>query len=143
MTNTLGWAEQIRTTGVVRAAYANAASAVIDLDDIAAVAARVLLEDEHVGQKYTLTGPEAVRRVDLVRLIGEAIGRDLRFEELTYAEAIKELEPSMGEYAAWYLDGMDALVDHPQPVSPWVERITRRPGTSFATWAAKNADAFR
>jgi uncharacterized protein YbjT (DUF2867 family) len=143
MTNSLGWAEQIRTTGVVRAAYANAATAVIDLDDIAAVAARVLLEDGHVGQKYTLTGPEAVKRIDLVRQIGASIGRDLRFEELTYAEAIKELEPSMGEYAAWYLDGMDALVDHPQPVSPWVERITRRPGTTFATWAAKNADAFR
>jgi hypothetical protein len=78
-----------------------------------------------------------------VRLIGEAIGRPLRFEELTYEEAIKDLEPRMGEYAAWYLDGMDALVAHPQPVSPWFERIVGRPGTSFATWAIKNAAAFR
>jgi uncharacterized protein YbjT (DUF2867 family) len=142
MTNTFMWADQIRATGVVRAAYANAATAVIDLDDIAAVAARVLLDDGHYGRRYLLTGPEAVKRVDLVRQIGRAIGRDLRYEELAYDDALKELEPTMGEYAAWYLDGMNSLVDHPQPVSPWFERITGRRGTSFAEWARRNASAF-
>jgi len=142
MTNTFMWADQIRATGVVRAAYANAATAMIDLDDIAAVAARVILDDGHAGQKYPLTGPEAVKRIDLVRQIGQAIGRDLRFEELTYQEALKELESTMGQYAAWYLDGMNALVDHPQPVSPWFERITGRRGTTFAQWAQRHASAF-
>ncbi len=142
MTNTFMWADQIRTTGVVRAAYANAATAVIDLDDIAAVAARVILDDGHYGQRYLLAGPEAVKRVDLVREIGRAIGRDLRYEELSYEEALKELESTMGEYAAWYLDGMNSLVDHPQPVSPWFERITASRGTSFAEWARRNASTF-
>jgi len=142
MTNTFMWADQIRATGVVRAAYAHAATAVIDLDDIAAVAARVILDDGHYGQRYLLTGPEAVKRVDLVRQIGRAIGRDLRYEELSYEEARKELESTMGEYAAWYLDGMNSLVDHPQPVSPWFERITARRGTSFAEWARRNASTF-
>jgi uncharacterized protein YbjT (DUF2867 family) len=87
---TLGWAEQIRSTGVVRAGYANAATAIIDLADIAAVAARVLLEDGHVGKKYELTGPQPVKRADLARLIGEAIGRDVYFEELTYQQALVE-----------------------------------------------------
>jgi uncharacterized protein YbjT (DUF2867 family) len=142
MTNTFMWADQIRASGVVHAAYANAATALIDLEDIAAVAARVLLDDGHVGQKYALTGPEAVRRADLVRQIGEAVGRTLRFEELTYEEALKDLEPSMGQYAAWYLDSMEALIEHPQPVSPWYERITGRRGTTFAAWARRNASAF-
>jgi uncharacterized protein YbjT (DUF2867 family) len=145
MTNTLGWAEQIRATSSVRAGYGEAATAVIDLDDIAAVAARILLDDStrHLGQKYTLTGPEAVKRKDLARQIGDAIGREVRFVELSYEDALKDLEPTMGEYAAWYLDGMDALIDNPQPVSPWVATITGKPGTTFATWAAKHADAFR
>lgn len=143
MTNTLGWAEQIRTTGVVRAPHANAATAMIDLDDIAAVAARVLREDGHVGKKYELTGPAAIKRVDLARQIGEVIGREIRFEEQTREEALAELTPIMGEWAAWYVDGFAMLVDHPQPVSPNVEKLTGRPATTFAQWAARNAAAFR
>ncbi len=143
MTNTLDWAEQIRSTGVVRAAYADAATAIIDLQDIAAVAARVLLEDGHIGKKYELTGPAPVRRADLARQIGEAIGRDVRFEELSRDQAVAELTPAMGEWAAWYVDGFGRLVDHPQPALPTVEQITGRPATSFAEWAVKHADAFR
>ncbi len=143
MTNTFGWAEQIRSTGVVRAAYGEAATTVIDLGDIAAVAARVLLEDGHVGRKYLMSGPEAVKRRELVRLIGVAIGRDVRFEEQTYDEALADLSATMGEYAAWYLDGMDRLIEHPQEPAPTVEEITGRPGTTFAEWAVRNAAAFR
>jgi uncharacterized protein YbjT (DUF2867 family) len=42
-----------------------------------AVAAAVLLEDGHVGRAYGLTGPETVTRAERVRLIGEALGRDI------------------------------------------------------------------
>lgn len=143
MTNTLAWAEQIRATGVVRAPHADAATAIIDLDDIAAVAARVLLEDGHIGKKYELTGPEAVKRKDLARLIGEAIGREVRFEEQTRAEALAELTPTMGEWAAWYVDGIGQLVEHPQTVLPTVEALTGRPATTFAQWAVKHAAEFR
>ncbi|HEY0733878.1 MAG TPA: NAD(P)H-binding protein [Herpetosiphonaceae bacterium] len=143
MTNTFAWAEQIRTTGVVRAPHANGATAIIALEDIAAVAARVLLEDWHIGRKYELTGPEAVRRKDLARLIGAAIGREVRFEEQTREEALAELTPTMGEWAAWYVDGIGQLVEHPQPVLPTVEEITGRPATTFAQWAVKHAAAFR
>lgn len=143
MTNTFAWAEQIRTTGVVRAPHANAATAIIAQEDIAAVAARVLLEGGHIGKKYELTGPEAVKRKDLARLIGEAIDREVRFEEQTRAEALAELSPTMGDWAAWYVDGIGQLVEHPQPVQPTVAAITGRPATTFAQWAAKHADAFR
>jgi uncharacterized protein YbjT (DUF2867 family) len=143
MNNTLGWADQIRTTGVVRAAYGEAASTVIDLGDIAAVAARVLLDEGHVGRKYLMSGPEAVKRRELARLIGVAIGREVRFEEQTYDEALAELSKTMGEYAGWYLDGMDRLVKHPQQPVRTTEEITGRPATTFAQWAERNADAFR
>lgn len=143
MTNTFAWAEQIRTTGVVRAPHANAATAIIALEDIAAVAAHVLLEDGHIGKKYELTGPEAVKRKDLARLLGEAIGREVSFEEQTREEALAELCPTMGEWAAWYVDGIGQLVAYPQPVQPTVAEITGRPATTFAQWAAKHADAFR
>ncbi len=129
MTNILDWAEQIRSTGVVRAGYGNVANTMIDLDDIAAVAARVLVEDGHIGKKYTLSGPEAIRRVDIVRQIGEAIGRELRFEELTHEQAIEALTPKAGEFAEWYVDGLAQMARTPaNPRSSMAEALHRPPG---------------
>jgi uncharacterized protein YbjT (DUF2867 family) len=143
MTNSTIWAEQIRTTGVVRDAYPDAANAPVALEDIAAVAAAVLLEDSHVGKAYELTGPETVTRAERVRLIGEALGRDIPFVELTHEQAVGQLSAVIGEYAAWYLDRMARLAEHPQRAVPTVETITGRPGMTFAEWAVKHADTFR
>jgi len=143
MTNTQIWAEQIRNTGTVRDAYPTAADAPIALEDIAAVAAAVLLEDSHDGKTYELTGPQTVTRAERVRLIGEALGRNIPFVELTHEQAVEQLSAVMGEHAAWYLDLMAQLAEHPQPAVPTVEEITGRPGTTFAEWAIQHADAFR
>ncbi len=143
MSNTLIWAEQIRTTGIVRDAYPNAANAPIDPDDIAAVAAAVLLEDGHEGKAYELTGPETLTRAEMVRLIGAALGREIPFVELTHEQAIEQLTPIMGEYAAWYIEGWAELASHPQQAVPTVAQILRRPATTFAEWAVTHAAEFR
>src|SRR5690606_4531556 len=120
MSNTLTWAEQIPTTGIVRDAYPNAANAPIGPDEIAAVAAAVLLEDGHEGKAYELTGPETLTRAEMVRLIGAALGREIPFVELTHEQAIEQLTPIMGEYAAWYIEGWAELASHPQQAVPTV-----------------------
>ena len=79
--NTLGWAGQIRRGDVVRGPDI-APTAVIDQRDVAAVAARVLTGDGHTGMKHVLTGPQVLSRAEQVRMIGEAIGRPLRFEKI-------------------------------------------------------------
>ena len=143
MTNSTIWAEQIRTTRTVRDAYPTAADAPIALDDIAAVAATVLLEDGHAGKAYELTGPETLTRAERVRIIGQALCWDIPFVELTHEQAVEQLSKVIGEHAAWYLDQMARLVEHPQRAVPTVEEITGRPGTTFAEWATQHADAFR
>jgi uncharacterized protein YbjT (DUF2867 family) len=143
MNNMLMWAEQIRTTGEVRDGYPNAANAPIDLADIAAVAARALLEDGHTGKEYELTGPETLTRAEMVRQIGAALGRDVSYVELDHEAAVAAMETSMGEYARWYVDGMRQLAEYPQQTTPTVAEITGRPGTTFAQWAARNVDEFR
>ena len=143
MTNSTIWAEQIRSTGMVRDAYPTAADAPIALEDIAAVAATVLLEDGHVGKAYELTGPQTLSRAQLVWHIGRALGRDIPFVELTHEQAVEQLSKVIGQYAAWYLGRMAELIDHPQNAVPTVERLTGRPGTTFAEWAVKHADSFR
>lgn len=143
MTNALGWAEQIRSTGVVRDAYPDSANAPIALTDIAAVAATAMLEDGHTGKAYGLTGPERISRAEMVRLIGDALDRDIPYVELTHEEAVAQRRPSMGEYARWYVDGMAELARHPQQAVPTVEEVTGRPATTFARWAVEHVELFR
>jgi uncharacterized protein YbjT (DUF2867 family) len=143
MTNTTVWAEQIRSTGTVRDAYPTAADAPIALEDIAAVAATVLLEDGHAGNIYELTGPETLARAELVRIIGQALGRDIPFVELTHEQAVEQLSKAMGRHASWYLDRIAQLIGHAQRAVATVEELTGRPGTTFAEWAAVHADDFR
>lgn len=143
MPNTLMWAPQIKAGDEVRDAYPDSANAPIALQDIAAVAARVLLDGEHAGRTYELTGPQTLTRREKVHQLGAVLGRQLAYVELTHAEMVVELEPHMGEYAAWYVDGMAQLVQHPQRALPTVAQLTGRPGTTFADWAAANAARFR
>ncbi|MQA80737.1 MAG: NAD(P)H-binding protein [Streptosporangiales bacterium] len=143
MTNATMWAGQIRAGDVVRDAHAEASTAPIALVDIAAVAARALLDDRYVGAKLTMTGPEAITRAEMVVAIGAALGREVRYEELTHEQAVEEMKAVMGEYSAWYYEGMDELARHPMPVSLVVEDVTGNPGTPFATWAVENAGLFR
>ncbi|MFL6241480.1 MAG: SDR family oxidoreductase, partial [Acidimicrobiia bacterium] len=89
--NTLMWAPQIRSTGVVRWVYGAARRSLIHERDIAAVGVRALTEDGHADATYVLTGPASITQVEQVAAIGAAIGRDLRFEEVTPEDARKEL----------------------------------------------------
>src|SRR6266704_3300435 len=77
------WAPQIRTGDVVRWPYGAAETAPVDERDIAAVAARALLDGRHAGGDYVLTGPESLSQAAQVAAIGDAIGRPLRFHELS------------------------------------------------------------
>ncbi|WP_305782931.1 NAD(P)H-binding protein [Symbioplanes lichenis] len=143
MPNALMWAAQLRAGDVVRDGYGESRSALIALEDIAAVAARCLVEEGHEGRSYELTGPATLTRRERVAQLGVALGRELHYVDLPRETFIAELTPAMGEYAAWYVDGLEALVDHPQPVSPAVAEVTGRAGTTFLEWARANMAAFR
>jgi uncharacterized protein YbjT (DUF2867 family) len=143
MTNTLEWAPQLRAGDVVRAPFAGVRIAVIDPDDIGAVAAVALLTDGHAGQAYALTGPESLLPADRVRVLGEVLGRDLRFEAQPDDEAWAEMSARMPEeYVRAFFDFyVDGSLDESQ-VLPTVEDVTGRPPRTFAEWVRAHADAF-
>ncbi|MBF8191183.1 NmrA family NAD(P)-binding protein [Nonomuraea sp. K274] len=143
--NTLGWAGQIRDTGVVRAPYAGAARSLIHEADIAAVAASALTEDGHDGRRYLLTGPEVLTQAEQVRLIGAAIGRELRFDEQPREEAREQMVAAWGapEFVDQALDHWARIVDEPEPVVPTVREVTGRPARTFLEWARDHAADFR
>lgn len=144
-TNTLGWAEEIRATGTVHWVHGGAARSLIHEADIAAVAAKALTEDGHAGVGYELTGPSVVTQTEQVRLIGEAIGRPLRWVELSEVDARTRLREQ--GWPPEFIDGALAhwarIVTEPEPVTDTVEKLTGAPARSFAQWAGEHADAFR
>jgi len=144
MSNALQWADQVRSGDVVRAPFPNVRVAAIDPADIAAVAAHVLSTDGHEGRSHLVTGPESLSPADRVRVLGRALGRELRFEGLSDAEAREELSRSMppayvDAFFSFFVDGkLDESV-----VRPTVQELLGRPPRTFERWALDHAGAFR
>lgn len=143
--NTLMWADQIRSGDVVRWPFGSAARSLIDERDIAAVAVRALTQDGHAGSRYLLSGPALLTQAEQLAAIGHALGRDLIWEELPRPAAQQALAAAWGDpgFAASALDTWERFVTHPEIVTSTVREITGAPAHSFADWAAANADAFR
>jgi len=142
--NTLMWADQIRSGDVVRWPFGAAGRALIDERDIASVAVRALTEDGHARARYGLSGPEVLTQAEQLAVIGEAIGRDLTWEELPKQAAVAALTAAWGDagFAETAVTAWGWFVDHPETVTSTVSDITGAPARRFADWAAANAAAF-
>jgi uncharacterized protein YbjT (DUF2867 family) len=144
MSNTFQWAPQLESGDVVRAPFPDVRVATIDPFDVAAVSARALTSKGHEGRSYRLSGPESLLPADRVAVLAQVLGRDLRFEGQSDAEARAEMSESMpAEYVdAFFSFFADGALDESQ-VLRTVEEITGRPPRSFEQWARTHADAFR
>lgn len=145
MANALDWVDSIRTQGVVREPFGSRQTATVHEGDIGVVAAHVLVKGGYAGETLTLTGPEVLTPPTMVQIIGAAINQNVRFIELTEAQA-RERWRAAGypdeviEFFVW-AHGNTPLEGY--TVVPTVEQVTGRPARTFAEWAADHADAFR
>ncbi|MER5747202.1 SDR family oxidoreductase [Streptomyces sp. NPDC002225] len=144
MSNTLSWADSVRAEGVVRALYGESANACVDPRDVAEVAVRALTEDGHGGRIHTLTGPEPLSAVRQTALLGEVLGRRLRFEEL-------EPEQVRAAWGARYpAKFVEALLESAErgragskvEVHGTVPALLGRPARAFRQWAESHREAF-
>ncbi|MEU9337083.1 NAD(P)H-binding protein [Streptomyces sp. NPDC048290] len=137
------WAPAIRAGEVVRWPYGAAETAPVDERDIAAVAARTLCQDEHIGGDYVLTGPESLTQAAQVGVIGDALGRRIAFEEMTPDEFRSLSEGTAPRsvvdmlLAAW-----SAAIGQPAYVTSAVADILGRAPRTFRQWAGDHAAAF-
>jgi uncharacterized protein YbjT (DUF2867 family) len=145
--NAPAWAPQIRATGVVRGAYGDAVTSPIHQRDIAEMAVRALTDREHAvhaGRTCLLTGPQSPDQRDKVRVIGEAIGRELSFQERAPAQ-VPQAMPAQGlaeDIPDRLLGSLADYANKPGPSTDTVERLLGRPALPFAAWAAENSAAF-
>jgi uncharacterized protein YbjT (DUF2867 family) len=145
MTGALDWVETIHAEGVVRQGFANRKTAIVHEADIAAVAAAALTQDGHGSKTYTITGPEVLTPIDMMNLIGKAIGRELQFIELTEEQAREQwraegFPEETIEFFVW-VHGNTPEIGY--TVTPTVQQVTGRPARTFAQWASENAGKFR
>jgi uncharacterized protein YbjT (DUF2867 family) len=137
------WAAAIRSDGVVRWPYGAAETAPVDDRDVAAVAARTLYQDRHAGGDYVLTGPESLSQAEQVSIIGDVLGRRIRFEELSPEEFRNQTEGSWPRpvvdmlLAAW-----GATMGRPAFITSTVSGIFGTAPRSFRRWAADHATSF-
>ena len=66
----------------------------VDAEDIADIAVAAFTDARHKNKLYDITGPRLLSFRDVAREIGEATGRDIRFQDLT----IDEYATMMAEY---------------------------------------------
>lgn len=144
MSNTLQWVPQLRAADLVRAPFAGVPVAMIDPYDIAAVAAAAFTSDGHEGRVYTVSGPEALRPADRVGILGEVLGRDLRFEGQPDDEARAEMSASMpAAYVDAFFDFYVTGTLDESRLRPDVADVTGRPPRTFRQWAQAHAELFR
>lgn len=142
--NTLQWADMVRTRREVAAPFGDVALPTVDPADIAEVAAVALREPGHYGEVYELTGPAPVSPRQQTATIGEALGEEVRFVELTRAEARERMLGFMPEpVVESTLDMLGAPSAALRRVSPDVEKVLGRPARSFAEWAGRSVGAFK
>ena len=137
------WAPAIRAGSPVRWPYVDVDTAPIDERDIAAVAARALLDAGHAGADYLLTGPARLTQAEQLRTIGEVSGRPVRVEALTPDEARQAFAAWPPAAVSMLLAAWGAAVGHPAIVTTTVGDVTGTPARPFARWVADHADAFR
>jgi uncharacterized protein YbjT (DUF2867 family) len=138
------WAPQIQRGDVVRWFCADAATAPVHERDIAAVAVRALCDEGHESREYVLTGPASLTQRGQVEIIGDAIGRRLRFEELSRDSAREHMIAMRfpPPIADMLLDAYAAAVGPPALVTSAVLEVTGQPARAFRDWAMDHAGDF-
>ncbi len=114
----------------------------IDADDIADVVVESLTDSKHECQIYELTGPRLLSFRQAIAAISQAIGRDIRFRELTLEEHVDLLRSYqlpedyirlVNYLFAEILDGRNSSVTHD------VERVLGRKAKNFSEYVNATA----
>lgn len=145
MANAVHWAGSIREQDTVFAAYGHGRIAVIDEDDIAAVAATVLTTDGHHARTYRLSGPQALTPQEMTAALADVLGRPLRFVEVDPARARRAIiDHGQSEIMADAIMALraTALESFTSVVHPTVHDITGEPPNSFREWVTRHLADF-
>jgi uncharacterized protein YbjT (DUF2867 family) len=146
MQNTLATARTVASEGRIYQPFKDGKLGMIDARDIGEVAAKVLTEEGHEGEVYTLTGPAAISFYDIAETLSEILGKEVSYINIP-PEKAKEAMLNMGlsewradvliEYAKAHSEGYSNFTTED------VEQLTGHPATSYKKFATDFERVFR
>ncbi|WP_309616408.1 NAD(P)H-binding protein [Salinibacterium sp.] len=131
--------------GEVRAPVAHGTEPFIDIEDLAEVAAAVLISPSYDGDTIEISGPSAISFDEAVALLGQHAGQAFTFvHELPAQHEVRLGEAGTPEgYIAWRMAMLGAIHRGDDAyLSDGVQRVLGRPATSFSDWARREAASF-
>lgn len=107
-----------------------------DADDIADVAAAALTDEKHINKLYELTGPRALTFAEAAAEISEAIGRPVRYRQVSAEEFAESMAPWQPREIVDFLIELCTVVfdGRNTPVKHGVEQALGRPARDFADY---------
>jgi uncharacterized protein YbjT (DUF2867 family) len=134
--------------GMIYAATNDAAQSVIDVRDIAAVAAKILMNPApHAGKAYTLTGGESLTDTQRAAQLSQALGKPVGYTAISVEQAsgtMKNEWQMPAELVDW-MDSLNTLVGlgYASGISPDVQQLLGRAPIGFAQFAKDHASAWQ
>ncbi|MFV2019990.1 NAD(P)H-binding protein [Micromonospora sp. LOL_023] len=146
MQNASQWLPTIDGLDAVALPTGRARVSMIDVRDIAEVAAVLLTAEDLTDGSHDLTGPQALSYADVARTLSTAAGRTIRHWDLSPAEAAGLMRRA--GIADWAISARLELYEsyrrgEADLVTDTVHSWTGRPARSFAAYATEVADRLR
>lgn len=113
----------------------------VDAEDIAEVAATVLLNDAYNGEIIEVTGPELITFKDIIEIISKTSNRTLNFHDITleqYVEGMKQMQ--IPDDVVWLIEYLFShVLTNPknQQITDGIEKVLGRKAKSFLQYAGE------
>lgn len=114
---------------------------IIDIEDIADVAAAALTEEGHSGALYEVTGPRLMSFAEMATVLSQAIGRPIRHIPITFDEFHAYVAQSGGDFVADVFTAIarETLDGRNARTCDGVQRALGRPAGDFVDFAREAA----
>jgi uncharacterized protein YbjT (DUF2867 family) len=145
MQNILRFAPTIRTSGEFEGCLHQGQVAMIDVDDIGAVAATALTTAGHAGKAYVLTGPEALSYQDVAQKLSKILGKPVTYKDIP-PEVMRARLLASG-MPQWHVDvqvdfSTALRAGDASTVTDTVEAVTGRPPRPFEQFIREHVARF-
>lgn len=145
MQNLLGSAGMIKG-GAIYMPTGQGKAPMVDVRDIAAVAAACLTEPGHENQIYEVTGPEPIGYADIAAVFTRVLGRPVGYVDVPLDAAAKSMvDAGMPPWLAGAINELNTemKLGHFSSVSDVVERVGKKKPITIEQFIRENATAFQ
>jgi uncharacterized protein YbjT (DUF2867 family) len=134
MQGLLAFREHIKNEGVFYASVGNAAVSIVDVRDIAAVAAKALTAKGHENRIYNITGDAALTHYEMAEIFTRVLGKPVKFVDVDPGQM--EAAVRAAGFPEWQVGGLIEDYAHyargeAAEVSDVVRTVTQRPAISL------------